>query len=56
MESSAEALVGPAEACRARLLQYRDAGLALPIVTPRVEGPDALAQALATVRALAPAG
>jgi probable F420-dependent oxidoreductase len=52
----AVALVGPAEACRARLLQYRDAGLALPIVTPRVDGPDALAQALATVRALAPAG
>ena len=47
----AVALVGPAEDCRARLAAYREAGLALPIVTPRVDGPDALAQALAVVGA-----
>lgn len=52
----AVALVGPPGACRARLDAYRAAGLALPIVTPRVEGPDALAQALAAIRALAPSG
>lgn len=50
----AVALVGPPEACRARLGAYREAGLALPIVTPRVDGPDALAQALAVLRAMAP--
>jgi probable F420-dependent oxidoreductase len=50
----AVALVGPAEDCRARLAAYREAGLALPIVTPRVDGPDALTQALAVVRAMAP--
>jgi 5,10-methylenetetrahydromethanopterin reductase len=52
----AVALVGPAERCRARVAAYRAAGLALPIITPRVEGPDALGLALATIRALAPAG
>jgi 5,10-methylenetetrahydromethanopterin reductase len=52
----AVALVGPAEACRARLDQYRDAGLMLPIVTPRVDGPDAMAEAVAALRALAPGG
>ena len=52
----AVALVGPAEACRARLDQYRDAGLTLPIVTPRVDGPDAMAEAVAALRALAPGG
>jgi probable F420-dependent oxidoreductase len=50
----AVALVGPAEACRARLRVYRVAGLALPIITPRVDGPNALAEALAALRALAP--
>jgi alkanesulfonate monooxygenase SsuD/methylene tetrahydromethanopterin reductase-like flavin-dependent oxidoreductase (luciferase family) len=50
----AVALVGPAEACRARLAAYRQAGLDLPIITPRVDGPDALAQALGALRALAP--
>ena len=52
----AVALVGSAGACRARLDAYRAAGLALPIVTPRVEGPDALQQAVAVIRALAPSG
>jgi 5,10-methylenetetrahydromethanopterin reductase len=50
----AVALAGPPGACRARLEAYRAAGLALPIVTPRVEGPGALGQALDAIRALAP--
>jgi probable F420-dependent oxidoreductase len=52
----AVALVGPGEACRARLDAYRAAGLALPIVTPRVQGPGALPQAVEAIRALAPSG
>ena len=52
----AVAVVGPAEACRARLREYREAGLALPIVTPRVDGPNALAETLSALRALAPGG
>src|SRR5262249_10831414 len=32
----AVALVGPAARCRERIAQYRDAGITLPIVTPRV--------------------
>src|SRR5215813_390262 len=32
----AVALAGPAAHCRARIAQYREAGIGLPIVTPRV--------------------
>ena len=34
-------LVGTPEECRARIAEYHAAGLKLPIVTPRVEGPTA---------------
>jgi alkanesulfonate monooxygenase SsuD/methylene tetrahydromethanopterin reductase-like flavin-dependent oxidoreductase (luciferase family) len=48
------ALAGTPAACRARLAAYRHAGLALPIVSPRVAGPDARKMAMAALRACAP--
>jgi probable F420-dependent oxidoreductase len=50
----AVALAGTPETCRARLADYRAAGLALPIVSPRAVGPDATKSAMATIRACAP--
>jgi probable F420-dependent oxidoreductase len=50
----AVALAGTPETCRERLAAYRRAGLALPIVSPRVSGPDARAMAIAAIRACAP--
>jgi alkanesulfonate monooxygenase SsuD/methylene tetrahydromethanopterin reductase-like flavin-dependent oxidoreductase (luciferase family) len=50
----AVALAGTPDDCRERLAAYRRAGLALPIVSPRVAGPDAKARAQATIRACAP--
>jgi alkanesulfonate monooxygenase SsuD/methylene tetrahydromethanopterin reductase-like flavin-dependent oxidoreductase (luciferase family) len=50
----AVALAGTPEACRERLADYRRAGLALPIVSPRATGPDARAMAMAAIRACAP--
>jgi alkanesulfonate monooxygenase SsuD/methylene tetrahydromethanopterin reductase-like flavin-dependent oxidoreductase (luciferase family) len=50
----AVALAGTPETCRARLADYRRAGLALPIISPRGAGPDARSQAMAAIRALAP--
>jgi alkanesulfonate monooxygenase SsuD/methylene tetrahydromethanopterin reductase-like flavin-dependent oxidoreductase (luciferase family) len=47
-------LAGTPDDCRQRLAAYRRAGLALPIVSPRVSGPDAKARAMATIRACAP--
>jgi probable F420-dependent oxidoreductase len=52
----AVALAGTPETCRERIELYRRAGLALPIVSPRVSGADALATATATIRACAPEG
>jgi probable F420-dependent oxidoreductase len=52
----AVALAGTPETCRERIEVYRRAGLALPIVSPRVSGLDALATATATIRACAPEG
>jgi alkanesulfonate monooxygenase SsuD/methylene tetrahydromethanopterin reductase-like flavin-dependent oxidoreductase (luciferase family) len=49
----AVALAGTPDDCRERLAAYRRAGLALPIVSPRVAGPDAKARAQATIRACA---
>ncbi len=43
----------PAEV-RARVEEYRRAGLALPIISPRVGGPDAKSQAMEAIRACAP--
>jgi len=48
------ALAGTPERCRARLAEYRRAGLALPIVSPRATGADAKRMAMAAIRALAP--
>jgi len=48
------ALAGTPEACRDRLAAYRRAGLALPIVSPRVAGPDAKETAMTAIRACAP--
>jgi len=47
-------LAGTPETCRERIEAYRRAGLALPIVSPRASGPDALAMAMAAIRACAP--
>jgi hypothetical protein len=48
------ALAGPAAACRERIEQYRRAGLSLPVISPRLAGPDPMGQALAAIRACAP--
>lgn len=50
----AVALAGTPDTCRERLLAYRRAGLALPIVSPRVTGPDARGMAMDAIRACAP--
>jgi alkanesulfonate monooxygenase SsuD/methylene tetrahydromethanopterin reductase-like flavin-dependent oxidoreductase (luciferase family) len=50
----AVALAGTPAACRERLAAYRRAGLALPIVSPRVAGPEAKAMAMSAIRACAP--
>jgi hypothetical protein len=46
--------VGTAPECRERVERYREAGLMLPVVSPRVAGPDARRAALEVIRALAP--
>ncbi len=51
----AVAIAGTAAQCRARLDRYRDAGLRLPIVSPRVTGRDAHRAAVDVIRAFAPA-
>ncbi|MCH7844004.1 MAG: LLM class flavin-dependent oxidoreductase [Chloroflexi bacterium] len=48
-------LVGTAEEVRAKLADYRDAGITLPIVSPRFMGDGAKEQALEIIRACAPA-
>jgi alkanesulfonate monooxygenase SsuD/methylene tetrahydromethanopterin reductase-like flavin-dependent oxidoreductase (luciferase family) len=50
----AVALAGTPDTCRERLAAYRRAGLALPIVSPRVTGSRAREMAMATLRACAP--
>jgi alkanesulfonate monooxygenase SsuD/methylene tetrahydromethanopterin reductase-like flavin-dependent oxidoreductase (luciferase family) len=50
----AVALAGTPQQCRDRIAAYRRAGLALPIVSPRVAGPDARQAAMAAIRACAP--
>ncbi len=50
-------LIGTAEECRERLAQYRQAGITLPIISPRGEageGKDAKALAMEVIRAMAP--
>ncbi len=48
------ALAGSPEECRERLQKYRDAGIKLPIVSPRASGPHAKERAMAVIRACAP--
>ena len=48
------ALAGSPEECRERLQKYRDAGIRLPIVSPRASGPHAKERAMAVIRACAP--
>ena len=50
----AVAVAGTAAECRARVEEYRRAGLALPIISPRVGGPDAKASVQEVIRACAP--
>jgi alkanesulfonate monooxygenase SsuD/methylene tetrahydromethanopterin reductase-like flavin-dependent oxidoreductase (luciferase family) len=52
----AVALVGPAELCRQRIAEYREAGITLPIVTPRVRDGGGSAAVKDAIRACAPAG
>ena len=47
-------VIGSPEECREKLQKYREAGITLPIVSPRVSGPDAKELAMATIRACAP--
>jgi probable F420-dependent oxidoreductase len=50
----AVALAGTPETCRERIEEYRRAGLALPIISPRASGPETLHIAMAAIRACAP--
>jgi probable F420-dependent oxidoreductase len=47
-------VIGSPEDCREKLQQYREAGIGLPIVSPRVSGPGSKERAMATIRACAP--
>ena len=47
------ALAGSPEECRERLQKYREAGIKLPIVSPRASGPDAKQRAMEVIRACA---
>ena len=49
----AVALVGPPARCRERLAQYREAGVGLPIVTPRVRDGGGVAAVQDVIRACA---
>lgn len=49
-------LVGSAAQCRERIARYRDAGVALPIVTPRVAAGAGVSAVHEAIRACAPAG
>lgn len=49
------AIAGSPEECRERLQKYREAGIKMPIVSPRATGPEAKERAKAVIRACAPA-
>ena len=49
------ALAGSPEECHERLQLYREAGIKMPIVSPRATGPGAKERAMAVIRACAPA-
>ena len=48
------ALAGSPEECRERLQLYRDAGIKMPIISPRASGPNARERAMEVIRACAP--
>jgi probable F420-dependent oxidoreductase len=48
------ALLGTPEEYRQRLQEYRQSGITLPIISPRVSGPDAKGQTMRVIRACAP--
>ena len=48
------ALVGSVDECRARLQEYREAGITLPIISPRIAGEDAKREAMSIIRACTP--
>jgi probable F420-dependent oxidoreductase len=48
------ALAGSPEECRERLQKYREAGIKMPIISPRASGPNAKERAMAVIRACAP--
>jgi probable F420-dependent oxidoreductase len=50
----ATGIVGTSDDCRARINEYRDAGLDLPIISPFARGPGAKAVFEAAIRACAP--
>ena len=50
----AVAVAGTDAECRGRVEEYRGAGLALPIISPRVSGPDGKQAAMRAIRACAP--
>jgi probable F420-dependent oxidoreductase len=50
----AVAIAGTADECREKIERYRREGLALPIVSPRVDGADMLRDAMEVIRACAP--
>lgn len=52
----AVALAGPPARCRERLARYREAGVDLPIVTPRVRDGGGVASVQEAIRACAPTG
>ena len=52
----AVALAGSPAQCRERIAQYRDAGVTLPIVTPRIVAGGGAAAVQEAIRACAPAG
>jgi alkanesulfonate monooxygenase SsuD/methylene tetrahydromethanopterin reductase-like flavin-dependent oxidoreductase (luciferase family) len=51
----AVALAGSAAQCQERIAQYRDAGVTLPIVTPRIGAGDGTPAVHEAIRACAPA-
>ncbi len=48
------ALVGSADQCRAKLAEYRRAGITQPIISPRVSGANPKEEAMQIIRACAP--
>jgi probable F420-dependent oxidoreductase len=52
----ATSVSGTPEQCRARIEEYRQSGIDVPIISPFARGPDATARFEAAIRACAPAG